>query len=125
MTIKSFQHYAYTRIKSIKNAIAGLFYFIKNEPHGAIHLLSALIVVCAGWYFAITGTEWILIIFAIALVWVAEVFNTALEKLADWAKPEYDKKIKTVKDLAAGSVLVAAIAALIIGIIIFFPKLID
>ena len=67
--------------------------------------------------------EWLWIVTAIAGVWLAEAFNTALERLADVVSLERDARLKVVKDVAAAGVLVAAIAALVIGILIFYPRL--
>ena len=71
----------------------------------------------------IPSIEWVLIIICSGMVMAAEAFNTALEKMADTLHPEKNDGIGSAKDLAAGSVLITAIAALVIGIIIFAPKL--
>ena len=76
-----------------------------------------------GFLFQISNSEWIMVIFCSALVIAAEAFNTALEKMADAIHPDKNDGIGNAKDLAAGSVLITAIAALIVGIIIFLPKL--
>ncbi|MPR33328.1 diacylglycerol kinase family protein [Salmonirosea aquatica] len=102
--------------------IADLFIF---ENNARIHLFVAIAVLGAGFYFRLSPTEWALIVTQIALVWAAEAFNTALEKLADAVSPEYHPLIKSVKDLAAGGVLIVAISAAIVGALIFYPKLLS
>ena len=76
-----------------------------------------------GFWLNISKLEWILQIFAIGLVLVAESLNTAIEKLCDYVQPEYDHKIGFIKDISAGAVSFAAIIALVIGSIIYLPKL--
>ena len=83
----------------------------------------AAIAVFLGFYLSISRTEWLVIIFAMVLVFMAEALNTAIELLVDITSPEQNEKAEKIKDLAAGSVLLASIGALIAGIIIFLPKL--
>ncbi len=99
--------------------ILDLFFF---ENNARIHLSAAVAVMVAGVYFHLSTTEWALILTQIVLVWVAEAFNTALEKLSDAVSLDYHPLIKSVKDLAAGGVLLAAICAAIVGGLVFIPK---
>jgi len=89
-----------------------------------IHLVAAALVIAGGFYFAISTTEWIMIILCIGMVMAAEIFNSAIEELTNLVSPQYNKKAAVIKDMAAGSVLVCAIVALIVGLIIFTPKII-
>ena len=109
--------------RSFRYATQGILDLFRFENNARIHLFAAIAVVVAGFYFQLSRTEWALIIIQIALVWAAEAFNTALEKLADVVSPDYHPLIKSVKDLAAGGVLIVAIAAAIVGTLIFYPKL--
>lgn len=77
----------------------------------------------AGFLFQVTVIEWIMLIFAIAIVFIAEALNTAIELLCDFVSPDYQELIKKTKDVAAGAVLIAAMGAAIIGVIIFLPYL--
>ena len=77
----------------------------------------------AGFYFEISNTEWILQILAIGLVLGIEGLNTAVEKIADFVQPEFDEKIGFIKDVSAGAVMLVSIAASIIGLIIYIPKI--
>lgn len=110
---------------SFKYALEGLFVMFKEERNARIHLIMAIGSIVGGVYFNLSLTEWIFLVFAIGLVIALELINTAIENLADFVSPERNEKIKKVKDLAAGAVLVGAIGAFIIGLIIFLPKLLN
>ena len=111
------------RIKSIGFAIKGVLLLLKTESSIQIQLVIALLVTLAGFYFEISITEWMLQTLAIGLVIAAEGINTAIEKLSDYINPKQDTKIGLIKDISAGAVFMAAIAALILGLIIYIPKL--
>ena len=83
-----------------------------------------ILVVLAGFLFKITNVEWLAVVFAIGLVLAGEAINSAIERLSDVVQPERDDRIRDVKDISAGAVLICAITAAIIGIIVFLPKLI-
>ena len=110
--------------RSFRYAFQGILDLFRFENNARIHFFAAISVIGAGFYFQLSQTEWALVIMQIALVWAAEAFNTALEKLADAVSSEYHPLIKSAKDLAAGGVLIVAIAAAIVGTLIFYPKLI-
>ncbi len=110
------------RIKSFKYAFAGLKTLLKEEHNSRIHLLATVCVISAGFFFKTSPDEWIYIIIAIGFVVVSEIFNSAIENIADFISPKKDERIKKIKDLSAAAVLISAITALIIGLIIFLPK---
>jgi diacylglycerol kinase len=111
------------RIKSFHYAFTGLYELVKSEPNARIHFIATVGTVTAGFFFRISSLEWCIVLFAIALVWAAEGFNTVIEKLVDHLFPEYHETARIAKDISAGAVLICAIAALICGLIIFLPKL--
>lgn len=111
------------RIKSFKYAFNGLRLFFINDHNGRIHLFAALIAIGLSFYLQLSASEWIAILAVIISVIVAEIINASIEKLADFVSPEYHPKIKVVKDLAAAAVLMAALLAVVVGLIIFLPKL--
>ena len=82
-----------------------------------------MLVGIAGWYYQLNSSEWLWIIAASGMVLGAELFNTAIEVLVDLVSPEIHPKAKIIKDVAAGAVLIAAFAAVLIGLIIFLPKI--
>ena len=114
--------YFKNRIKSFGYAFKGLAYMFKNEAHARIHLAATILVIILGFYTILTKMEWIAVIGCIGLVWMAEAFNTAIEKIMDLVSPEKDDRVGVIKDVAAGAVLIAAIAAAIIGLMVFVPK---
>ncbi|WP_291529691.1 diacylglycerol kinase family protein [Bacteroides sp. UBA939] len=109
------------QIRSFGYAWKGICQCIGKEQNLGFHLIAAVMVVVAGFFFGITRTEWLIVILCIGAVIAAELFNTAIEKLVDLTSPERNPIAGQVKDIAAGAVLVCAVAAAIIGIIIFFP----
>ena len=113
------------RIKSFGYAFKGIFIVFKTQHNILIHLLAALVVVTAGIIFELELHQWGLVVLSIGLVLVAEMINTALEWLVDLVSPDYHKKAGLIKDVAAGAVLIAAIIAVIIGFIVFLPKIIE
>lgn len=113
-----------SRLCSFKYAFAGIRTLIRYEHNARIHLLVTGCVILAGFLLRLSLSEWTVIALAIGLVISAEAFNSAIEALADFVSPDYREKIKQAKDLAAGGVLVTAIAAATVGLIIFLPKII-
>lgn len=119
-------NYLRRRILSFKYAFRGVQTLFFETPNALIHLILAILAVIMGILFNISQSEWLAIIVVIGLVFAMEAMNTAIETLSDYAcKKEIHPAIKKVKDLAATSVLLAAIAALIVGIIVFLPKIIQ
>jgi diacylglycerol kinase (ATP) len=110
-------------IKSFGYAFTGLYELLRSELNTRIHLLATVCALVAAILFRISKSEWCVILIVIALVWTAEAFNTAIEKLTDHLFPEYHETARFAKDVAAGAVLVCAIVALVCGLIIFLPKL--
>ena len=111
------------RLKSFTYAFNGLRVLLKEEHNSRIHLFVTICVVVAGVVFHISPLEWVAVVFAIGMVFGSEIFNSSIEDLADVVCPKRDERIKKVKDLSAAAVLVSALTALIIGLIIFIPKI--
>ena len=111
------------RIQSFGYAWRGIIALVLTQGNALVHLAATFAVVLAGFYFKVTPSEWIALVFAIAAVWVSEGLNTAIEALADRITIEEDAVIGRAKDVAAGAVLLAAIAAAIVGFIVFGPRL--
>lgn len=111
------------RIRSFGYAFNGLIILFKEEHNARIQLLAATVVVIAGFFFKISPTEWIAIIFAIGFVLAMEAFNSAIEGLADFVSPDKHVMIKKIKDLSAAGVLISAISASVIGLLVFGPRI--
>ncbi len=110
-------------IKSFQHAIEGIIIAIKKERNLKIHIGIMILVIICGFIFKISTTEWIICIILFGLVISLELVNTAIENTVDLVTLEKNPKAKIAKDVAAGAVLVSAIASAIIGLIIFIPKL--
>ncbi|MDN4495340.1 diacylglycerol kinase family protein [Ureibacillus aquaedulcis] len=108
-------------VKSFGYAFYGIWTAM-NEQNMRIHIISAFIVMIAGLLTGLTKMEWVMIILVITLVIGAEMINTAIESVVNLASPEIHPLAKQAKDIAAGAVLVFALASVIIGLLIFLPK---
>jgi diacylglycerol kinase len=109
-------------LKSFKFAFHGIYLVVRFENNTRIHLLATLAVMVLGFFLGLSLIEWAIILTQIGLVWTAEIFNTALEKLVDLISPEYNPKAGVIKDVAAGAVLVTSVISAIIGLLIFGRK---
>jgi diacylglycerol kinase (ATP) len=111
------------RIRSFRYAMKGILRMLRCQHNAWIHLAGTLVVIGAGLLFQLSSREWCWIILAIAIVWTAEALNTAFEFLADAASPEFHPLVRDAKDVAAGAVLITAIASVVIAAIIFRPHI--
>ena len=112
------------RIKSFSYAFAGLKVLFREEHNSWIHAVAAVLAVAMGFLFRISPIEWIAVVIVIGMVFAAEIINSSIERTADFVKAERDDRKRDIKDLGAAAVLVCAIAAAVVGIIIFIPKII-
>jgi len=112
------------RLLSFKYAFAGIRDLLVYEHNSRIHLLVAILASVLGIVLHISPWQWAVLAIAIFMVFIAEIFNSAIEKLADVVSPGYHEEIRKVKDYCAAAVLLASILALIAGFIIFLPELI-
>ena len=110
-------------IKAFNAAIEGIIYTFKSERNMKIHYCLAVLVFVASLFFGLNRFEMILLVFAISLVIIAEMFNTAIEKTIDMITDEYHVLAKIAKDVAAGGVLIAALNAVVVGYLLFYNKL--
>lgn len=111
-------------VRAFSNAICGLILCIRLERNMRIHISAAVAAIFLAWYFQISKYEVAVLSLAIMVVLIAEMINTAIEAVVNLVSPEYHRLAKMAKDIAAGAVLLAAIAASIIGYILFFDKLV-
>lgn len=111
------------RIASFGHAFRGIAEMIRTEHNARIHLLATGVVLFFGFGLGIRPGEWLAVILAMTFVWTAEAINTAIETLCDLVSPEIDPRVKKAKDVAAGAVLVSAMGALVVGLIVFVPRL--
>ncbi|MEO1030993.1 diacylglycerol kinase family protein [Winogradskyella sp.] len=111
------------RLKSVGFAFKGMLILIKTESSIKIQVVIAIAATIAGFYFEISTTEWLIQIAMIGLVMSIEGVNTAVEYMADFIHPDHHPKIGLIKDISAGAVFIAAVVAVIVGCIIYFPKI--
>lgn len=110
-------------IISFKHAWDGIVYALTTQPNFRVHLIATYVVIFSAWHFDVTRAEWLMLLFAIALVLIAEMLNTAIESVTDILILEFNKHAKIAKDVAAGMVLISVVFAVIVGLVIFLPYL--
>ena len=109
------------RVASFGHAGRGVWAALRSEVHLRFHAVATVAVIGAGLYYQIARLEWALLALAVAGVWTAELLNTAIEALTDLASPAWHPLAGKAKDVAAGAVLLAALGALVVGGLVFFP----
>ena len=112
------------RIRSIKFALRGIRTMVASQQNAWIHTAATVVVVAAGLAVGLSRSEWSWIVLAIVSVWTAEALNTAFEFLTDVASPSFHPIAGKAKDVAAGAVLLTAIGAVIVGALVFWPKMV-
>ncbi|GEL78312.1 diacylglycerol kinase family protein [Tenuibacillus multivorans] len=109
----------------LRHAVNGLFTALRIDRNVRTHFVFMIIVLSSGILFKVTLIEWLFLLTAIALVIITELINTAIEIISDQMYPDYNAYAKQIKDISAAAVLVAAIFAIIVGFIIFVPRIIS
>jgi len=115
------KNYLHRRLLSFRYAFSGIAAFIISEPHARIHAVATVLVIALGAWSHITAVQWIAISIVTGMVWITEMLNTVIEKMMDHLSPDYHPRVKWIKDVAAGAVLIAAIVAIITGAVVFLP----
>ena len=111
------------RLQSFVYAFRGAATLLRTQPNARIHAVATLLVVAGGLFLGLSAPEWSMLTVAITMVWTAEALNTAVEFLADEVTLEQRPRIAQAKDVAAFAVLVSSIAAVVIGLTVFVPRL--
>ena len=111
------------RINAFRFAFEGLAYLLRTQPHARVHLAMTVAVVAVGWWLQVSALAWAALVLAMGAVWAAEAFNTAVEAVVDLTTPRFHPLAKAAKDVAAAGVLLAAIAAAVVGLLVFLPPL--
>jgi undecaprenol kinase len=112
-----------TFIGGFIDAAKGLAETIRTQFNIRFHFIATLFAIALSVYYNLSWVEWSIIIIAIALVWIAEMLNTAIEYFTDFVSPEYNFLVGKVKDISSGAAFMASIASITIGLIIFLPKI--
>ena len=111
------------RVRSFGYAFAGIGYALKTQPNTWIHVLATVICLGLGLWLKIPINDWAVLVLAITVVWCSELVNTGIEAVVDMTMPEIHPLAKAAKDVAAGAVLVAAIGAVVVGLLVLGPPL--
>lgn len=109
--------------KSFLYAFRGLVKTFKEEQNLRIQAIIGIIIMIAGFYFRIEPVEWSLLIFVIGLVIIMELANSAVERITDVLKPRIHNYVKEIKDITAAAVMISALVSVMIGLIIFVPRI--
>jgi diacylglycerol kinase (ATP) len=121
--MKTNRHFSLrARGESFGYAFYGIRTFFQTEHNALLHLAATIVVCSMAFIFPVSEVEAMLLTFSIGFVWVAEIFNTAIEKIMDFISVERKPQIKYIKDLSAAAVLLASCTALAIGLLVFIPK---
>ncbi len=114
-----------TRAQSFRHAFHGWYYVIRTQRNAWIHaFFSTLVILLAAWL-RLPLHDWAILFLTIALVWTAEFINTALEAVVDLASPQHHPLAKVGKDVGAAAVLLSALAAVLVGLLVLGPPLLD
>jgi diacylglycerol kinase (ATP) len=111
------------RIAAFRHAFNGLRVLVTTQPNARFHLAATAGAAAAGFWFGLTSPEWAALVLAISFVWLVEGLNTAIEFLVDLVSPEKQQLAGWAKDVAAGAVLLASIAAVVVGALIFGSRI--
>ena len=115
----------YSRVRSFRYAFSGWWYVIRTQQNAWIHALVSLIVLGLALWLDLSTTEWAILILTVVAVWMAEFMNTALEAVVDIISPDEHPLAKVAKDVSAAAVMLGAIGAIIIGLLIMGPPLLE
>ncbi len=109
------------RVRSFRFAVAGLAHMVQHEHNARVHAVATLATILVSFWLRISLSDWRWIVLAIALVWICEAINTALEAICDRFSPEPNDAVRIAKDVAAGAVLVSALGAILAGTLTLWP----
>ncbi len=113
-----------SRLKAFRHAFSGWWFVIRTQRNAWIHILVSIVVILMALFLKINASNWALILLAIALVWIAEFLNTALEAVVDLASNHQQHELARVgKDVGAAAVLIAALSSILIGLLVLGPPL--
>ena len=122
MTAENRNH---NRIDSFRNAFSGWIHVVRTQRNAWIHLAATILVILVASWLHLPPLNLAVVFLAVGLVWMAELFNTAVEALVDLASPDYHPLAGIVKDVSAAAVLIMALTALIIGLLLILPPLLE
>lgn len=107
---------------SLKFALEGFFFAVREHPSFKVHSAATVLVFFGAFWLRFSLWEWAILLLTVGLVWALELINTAIETLTDFISPTYSKQAKIVKDISAGAVLIVVLVSVLIGFLLFLPK---
>jgi diacylglycerol kinase len=119
----SFEKFIRSRVAAFGHALRGWWHVLQTQHNAWIHSIVGTVIVALGLWLGLTPHDWAIIVLTIAMVFTAEFINTAIEAVVDLASPVHHPLARVGKDVGAGAVLVAALAAALIGLLILGPPL--
>ena len=122
--MKNYKFSIKRRAKSFVYAFNGIRLLFLEEHNSRIHALAAICAITAGILLKISRIEWIALAFAIGLVFAIETINSSIENTADLISLEQSSRMKKIKDLSAAAVLISSITALVVGALVFIPRIV-
>lgn len=117
--------FLFSRGRSFSHAFRGWWYVLRTQQNAWIHAVIATIVFAMSWWLGLSARDWAVIVLTVAMVFTAEFINTSIEAVVDLASPEKHPLAKVGKDVGAAAVLIAAVAAILIGLLILGPPLFE
>ena len=117
------KHRAVSRLDSFRHAFAGWWHVLRTQPNAWIHAAASISVLGIALWLQVGRTDWAILILTVAVVWVAEFVNTSVEAAVDLLSPDIHPLAKAAKDIAAAAVLIAALAAGVVGLLLLGPPL--
>ncbi len=119
------KNFVQSRVNSFRYAFAGIQYVLKTQQNTWIHAAISVLVIFLGFWLNISPLSWALVFVTLGMVWMAECLNTAVETIIDLVSPQQHPLAKIGKDVAAAGVLLAALAAVGVGLLVFGPLLLQ
>jgi diacylglycerol kinase (ATP) len=117
------KNFLFARIASFRHAFHGWWYVLRTQRNAWIHALATTLVIVLGLWLQLPARDWATLVLVIAMVWSAEFLNTSIEAVVDLASPAQHPLAKVGKDVGAAAVLIAAVAAVLVGLLILGPPL--
>jgi diacylglycerol kinase (ATP) len=114
-----------SRLRAFGHALRGLGYVLRTQRNAWVHAIATSLVIILGLWFGLAPRDWASLLVTIAFVWMAEFINTALEAVVDLASPQHHPLAKVGKDVGAAAVLIAAMTAILVGLLILGPPLLE
>jgi len=123
--LKKMKRFLSSRAEAFRYAFSGWWFVIRTQRNAWIHAIVSVLVVLVGLWLGLPSRDWAVVVISITLVWMAEFLNTALEAVVDLASPQQHHLARVGKDVGAAAVLITAISAMVIGIFILGPPLLE